>query len=72
MVSPYPNPESIEQRRPNRPIYSPGVVTSLLPVLNVAAYKGEISLDWKAMFSILLKSLKLASNYVNDLKAVTR
>ena len=30
----------------------------LLPTLKVAAYKGEVSLDWKAMLSILFKELE--------------
>lgn len=30
----------------------------LLPTLKVAAYNGEVSLDWKAMFSILFKELE--------------
>ena len=30
----------------------------LLPVLNVAAYRGELSLDWKALFCILFKELE--------------
>ena len=30
----------------------------LLPALNMASYRGEVSLDWKVMFSILCKELQ--------------
>ena len=30
----------------------------LLPTLNVAAYRGEVSLNWKTMFNILFKDLE--------------
>ena len=30
----------------------------ILPALNVLSYRGEVSLDWKIMLSILFKQLK--------------
>ena len=31
----------------------------LLPMLDLAAYKGEVSLNWKTMFNILFKNLEV-------------